>query len=40
MDDSCLPHSPNDVWAGRDVHMDANTDDEEMKKYVSSPTLR
>jgi len=24
--------SPNDVWAGMDMHMDANTDDEEMKK--------
>jgi hypothetical protein len=32
MDDSCLPQPPNDVWAGMDVYMDANTDDEEMKK--------
>jgi hypothetical protein len=24
--------SPHDVWAGMDMHMDANTDDEEMKK--------
>ena len=24
--------SSNDVWAGMDMHMDANTDDEEMKK--------
>jgi hypothetical protein len=24
--------SPNDVWAGMDMHMDANTDDEEVKK--------
>jgi hypothetical protein len=24
--------SPNNVWAGMDMHMDANTDDEEMKK--------
>jgi hypothetical protein len=24
--------SPNDVWAGMDMHMDANTDDEETKK--------
>jgi hypothetical protein len=24
--------SPNDVWAGMEMHMDANTDDEEMKK--------
>ena len=24
--------SPKDVWAGMDMHMDANTDDEEMKK--------
>jgi hypothetical protein len=24
--------SPNDVWAGMDMHMEANTDDEEMKK--------
>jgi hypothetical protein len=24
--------SPNDVWAGMDMQMDANTDDEEMKK--------
>jgi len=24
--------SPNDVWAGMDMHMDASTDDEEMKK--------
>jgi len=24
--------SPNDVWAGMDMHMDAKTDDEEMKK--------
>jgi hypothetical protein len=24
--------SPNDVWAGMDMHMDANTSDEEMKK--------
>jgi hypothetical protein len=24
--------SPSDVWAGMDMHMDANTDDEEMKK--------
>jgi hypothetical protein len=24
--------SPNEVWAGMDMHMDANTDDEEMKK--------
>jgi hypothetical protein len=23
---------PNEVWAGMDMHMDANTDDEEMKK--------
>jgi hypothetical protein len=24
--------SPSDVWAGMDMHMDANTDEEEMKK--------
>jgi hypothetical protein len=24
--------SPNDVWAGMDMHMDANADEEEMKK--------
>ncbi len=24
--------SPNNVWAGMDMHMDANTDDEQMKK--------
>jgi hypothetical protein len=24
--------SPNDVWAGMDMHMDAHTDDEEVKK--------
>ncbi len=24
--------SPNDVWAGMDMHMDANSDDAEMKK--------
>jgi hypothetical protein len=24
--------SPHDVWAGMDMHMDANADDEEMKK--------
>ena len=24
--------SPNDVWAGMDMHMDANTGAEEMKK--------
>jgi hypothetical protein len=24
--------SPNEVWAGMDMHMDANTDDEEIKK--------
>jgi hypothetical protein len=24
--------SPNDVWGGMDMHMDANADDEEMKK--------
>jgi hypothetical protein len=24
--------SPNDVWAGMDMHMDANADDEEVKK--------
>jgi hypothetical protein len=24
--------SPKDVWAGMDMHMDANTDEEEMKK--------
>jgi hypothetical protein len=24
--------SPNDVWAGMDMHMNANTNDEEMKK--------
>jgi hypothetical protein len=24
--------SPNDVWAGMDMHMDANTDDEEIEK--------
>jgi hypothetical protein len=24
--------SPNHVWAGMDMHMDANTDDEELKK--------
>ena len=24
--------SPNDVWAGMDMHMDANIGDEEIKK--------
>jgi hypothetical protein len=24
--------SANDVWAGMDMHMDANTDNEEVKK--------
>ena len=34
MDDPCYSNakSPNDVWAGMDMHMDANTVDEEMKK--------
>jgi hypothetical protein len=32
--------SPKDVWAGMDMHMDANTDDEEMTKQVSSSSLR
>jgi hypothetical protein len=32
--------SPIDVWAGMDMHMDANTDDEEMTKQVSSSSLR
>jgi hypothetical protein len=31
---------PNEVWAGMDMHMDANTDDEEMKKQESSSSLR
>jgi hypothetical protein len=32
--------SPNDVWAGMDMHMDANADGEEMKKQSPSPEVR
>jgi hypothetical protein len=32
--------SPHDVWAGMDMHMDANSDDGELKKQGSSPALR